>query len=68
MIHDRNACDEFNRLWASATPPLPFEAPTFSAGAAAIPADADTAENLLNAADQRLYNSKRSGRNRLTIV
>ena len=37
-------------------------------GGAAIPDDARTAEQLLAAADQRLYASKRAGGNRLTLT
>jgi len=39
---------------------------TFSAGVASYPAHADTAETLLNHADQALYQSKANGRNRVS--
>jgi diguanylate cyclase (GGDEF)-like protein len=60
--------EEVTRLWAAADPPLPFSAPRFSVGAAAVPDDAQTGEELLAVADRRLYASKGSGRNRLTIA
>lgn len=60
--------EEFDRLWKAASPPLPFEPPRFSMGAASIPKDARTAEELLAAADRRLYASKTTGGNRLTIT
>lgn len=59
--------EEFARLCQAASPPLPFAAPRFSAGAAAIPADARTPGELLEVADLRLYASKRAGGNRLTL-
>lgn len=40
---------------------------TFSAGVASHPSHADTAETLLNHADQALYQSKANGRNRVSI-
>lgn len=40
---------------------------TTSIGVASFPDDGDTAENLLNAADQALYQAKRAGRNRLVL-
>ena len=39
---------------------------TFSAGIAYFPADGDTAETLLEAADRRTYHAKRAGRGRVT--
>ncbi|MBP6703065.1 MAG: diguanylate cyclase [Vicinamibacteria bacterium] len=60
--------EEFDRLWAGATPPFTFSAPRFSVGGATIPDDARSADALLAAADQRLYASKRAGGNRLTIA
>lgn len=39
---------------------------TFSAGIAYFPADGDTAEILLEAADRRTYHAKRAGRGRVT--
>lgn len=65
-LFDRTA-EEFSRLWRAATPPMPFEAPRFSAGAATIPDDAATAGELLDAADLRLYASKRAGGDRITL-
>ncbi len=44
-------------------PPLKV---TFSAGLAYFPADGDTAQELLEVADQRLYHAKRTGRGRVT--
>ena len=60
--------EEFARLWKGATPAFSFEAPRFSVGGAAVPDDARSAEELLAAADQRLYASKRAGGNRLTLT
>ncbi len=60
--------EEVARLWTEAEPPRPFPAPRFSMGAAAVPDDARTAEDLLAVADRRLYTSKGAGRNRLTIT
>ena len=59
--------DEFQRLWILQTPPLPCDAPKFSAGAAVTPADATVSHELLSIADGRLYTSKRAGGNRLTL-
>ncbi len=59
--------EEVARLWVSATPPFPFAAPRFSVGGASVPSDARTGEQLLAIADQRLYESKRAGGNKLTI-
>jgi diguanylate cyclase (GGDEF)-like protein len=59
--------EELARLWAAASPPLPFPACRFSVGAAAVPDDARTAEDLLAVADRRLYASKRAGGDRLTV-
>ena len=39
---------------------------TFSAGVSYYPVDGDTTEMLLEAADQRVYHSKRAGRGRVT--
>ena len=44
-------------------PPLKV---TFSAGLAYFPVDGDTARELLDVADRRLYHSKRAGRGRVT--
>ncbi len=41
---------------------------SFSIGVAAYPDDADTAENLLDKADQALYSAKRMGKNRLATA
>ena len=60
--------EELGRLWKAATPPFSLDAPRFSMGGAATPDDARTAEELLAAADQRLYASKRAGGNRLTLT
>jgi diguanylate cyclase (GGDEF)-like protein len=60
--------EELARLWGRATPPLPFDAPSFSVGAATLPVDASSASGLLSAADQSLYASKRAGGNRLTFA
>ena len=40
-------------------------APTFSAGIASYPGDAQTPEALLRTADERMYKGKRAGRNRI---
>jgi len=60
--------EEVTRLWSIATPPFAFPAPRFSMGAASVPDDARTAEELLAVADHHLYASKRAGGNRLTIT
>ena len=41
---------------------------TFSAGVAEFPADGDTAATVIRRADERLYASKRAGRNRVSLV
>jgi diguanylate cyclase (GGDEF)-like protein len=51
------------------TEPFPGEPPltvTFSAGLGYFPADGDSAEMLLEAADKRVYHAKRGGRGRIT--
>jgi diguanylate cyclase (GGDEF)-like protein len=60
--------EEVARLWNSANPPFSFPAPRFSAGAASFPGDARTPDGLLAVADQRLYTSKHSGGNQLTLT
>ena len=55
--------DDISDMQIPGTPPLKI---TFSAGIAYFPADGDTAELLLEAADQRSYHSKRTGRGRVT--
>ncbi|MBI5480247.1 MAG: diguanylate cyclase [Deltaproteobacteria bacterium] len=46
-------------------PVLAVLAPTVSIGAAAFPADADTAEALFQRADEALYRAKQGGKNRV---
>src|SRR3990167_2187359 len=41
---------------------------SFSMGVAVYPEDADTAEGLIDKADQALYSAKRMGKNRLATV
>jgi diguanylate cyclase (GGDEF)-like protein len=55
--------DDIRNMQIPGTPPLKI---TFSAGIAYFPADGNTAELLLEAADQRSYHSKRAGRGRVT--
>ncbi len=65
-MFDRTA-EEVARLWVAATPSFPFAAPRFSVGGASVPSDAQTSDQLLAAADGRLYQSKRAGGNKLTM-
>jgi diguanylate cyclase (GGDEF)-like protein len=60
--------EEVAKLWKAASPSLPFPATRFSAGAAVFPDDARTPDGLLAIADQRLYTSKHSGGNQLTLT
>lgn len=55
--------DDVSAMQIPGDPPLSI---TFSAGVAYFPADGETAERLLEAADQRVYNAKRAGRRRVT--
>ncbi|MBF5045495.1 response regulator [Aggregicoccus sp. 17bor-14] len=57
---------EFARLVFEGEGEARFSA-TFSAGIATFPADGATAEDLLRAADARLYRAKALGRNRIEI-
>ncbi|HET9449231.1 MAG TPA: diguanylate cyclase, partial [Aggregicoccus sp.] len=57
---------EFARLLFEGEGDVRFRA-TFSAGIATFPADGASAEDLLRAADVRLYRAKRNGRNRIEI-
>jgi PleD family two-component response regulator len=45
-----------------------LDAVTFSAGIAAYPENGDTGADLLQAADNCLYESKASGRDRVTVA
>ena len=55
--------DDVSTMNVPGNPPLKI---TFSAGIAYFPFDGNTAEMLLEAADRRVYHSKRSGRGRVT--
>ena len=55
--------DEFRNIPIPGDPPILL---SFSAGIAYFPADGDSPETLLKAADERVYNSKRSGRGQVT--
>ncbi len=55
--------DDVSAMTIAGDPPLQI---TFSAGVAYFPADGDTAEILLEAADKRAYHAKRRGRGRVT--
>lgn len=46
---------------------LPHKKVTISVGVAAFPADADSTEDLVDAADQALYRAKAEGRNRVCL-
>ncbi len=58
---------EFRETVFSGTDGVPFHA-TLSAGIAGFPEDGATAEELLRAADLRLYAAKRAGRDRVVAV
>lgn len=62
------ACEKFRRLVAQSTVRVDRSEVrmTVSVGAAIV-APGDSPESLLNKADQRLYNSKQSGRNRVSL-
>jgi len=62
------ACEKFRRLVAQSTMRLDRSEmrATVSVGAAIV-APGDSPESLLNKADQRLYTSKQSGRNRVSL-
>lgn len=47
--------------------PMPVESITFTAGIASYPHDAQTPDDLLRVADERLYAGKRAGRDRVMI-
>lgn len=55
--------DDVSAMQIPGDPPLRI---TFSAGVAYFPMDGETAEVLLEAADQRVYHAKRTGRGRVT--
>lgn len=55
--------DDVSAMQIPGDPPLKI---TFSAGVAYFPADGDTPGRLLESADQRVYDSKRAGRGRVT--
>ena len=55
--------DEISVMHFPGDPPLKV---TFSAGVSYFPTDGDSAEMLLEAADKRVYHSKRGGRGRVT--
>ena len=59
----RHLLDDVSSMQIFGDPPLKI---TFSAGIAYFPADGETAETLLEAADQRTYHAKRAGRGRVT--
>jgi diguanylate cyclase (GGDEF)-like protein len=59
----QNLLDDVSAMRLPGDPPIQI---TFSAGVSYFPADGDTAETLLEAADKRVYHSKRTGRGRLT--
>ncbi len=69
--HDANSLGEHLRIRVHSTPfELPEATPqtvNISLGLASFPRDARTAEALLSAADEALYESKKSGRNRLSV-
>ncbi|HPC84196.1 MAG TPA: GGDEF domain-containing protein [Thermoanaerobaculaceae bacterium] len=55
-------------LESRAIPETPFVSITVSAGLAAYPDDGETVEALLGVADDRLYEAKASGRNRIVLA
>jgi diguanylate cyclase (GGDEF)-like protein len=55
--------DDVSAMKVPGDPPVQI---TFSAGVSYFPVDGDTAETLLEAADKRVYHSKRAGRGRVT--
>ena len=55
--------DDVSAMQIPGNPPLSI---TFSAGVSYFPADGDSAVVLLEAADRRVYHSKRTGRGRVT--
>lgn len=55
-------------LESRAIPDTPYVSITASAGLASHPHDGDSVEALLEAADNRLYEAKDSGRNRVVVV
>jgi diguanylate cyclase (GGDEF)-like protein len=55
--------DDVSAMRFSGDPPIQI---TFSAGVSYFPADGDSAETLLEAADKRVYRAKRAGRGRVT--
>lgn len=57
--------DEFRERFLAAHPPFGFAPPTFSMGGARFPEDGSSVAAVLNAADRRLYEAKRAGKNRL---
>lgn len=59
----RHLLDNVSAMKIPGNPPLSI---TFSAGVSYFPADGDSAEVLLEAADRRVYHSKRTGRGRVT--
>lgn len=61
--------EEFRQaIEAEAIPDTPGARITFSAGVASIPDDGETIEALLEVADDRLYEAKGSGRNRIVLA